>query len=76
MFHSGAGGSLATLDVKSQTMYWISALYTDDGKGANGPFYLVRVSLADGSVLSKTVACKTWNNPWSPGHCPDSLDWY
>ena len=40
-----------------------------------GPFYLVQVSLADGSIVSRSLACKLWNNPWSPGDCPDSLDW-
>ena len=70
------GGALATLDVDSQTMYWISALFTDDGSGANGPFYLVGVSLDDGSIVSQSLACKLWNNPWSPGDCPDTLSWF
>ena len=72
------GGALATLDVDSQTMYWISALFTDDGShcGANGPFYLVQVSLDDGSIVTQTLACKLWNNPWSPGDCPDTLNWF
>ena len=30
------GGGLSTIDVDRQTMYWVSALWTDDGSGVNG----------------------------------------
>ena len=50
------GAALVALDVEKQSMYWISTLFKDAPTPQHMPFYLVQVSLANGSVVSEVRA--------------------
>lgn len=64
------GGSLSTLDVKTQSLYWIGMkqpYVPNTGMG----FYLVKTSILDGtSSASKAQLCSDWM------YCPFSLGYF